>query len=453
MEEEKSLISRIPGLKWLDSKLSRKMVGALLVLALLGWLFSFTYLIHDIQSYTGRVYDEAMEEAQNLTQQVVSFLEGSQGDYSGLNSFLEEHGMGCCLKNSSGKVLYHHLMPGEEAYTRLATTSSATVLIPGRDPLTVSVWAPTMDRQDLVRGMAHKTFISLTIFNLALFVAAGILLYALIVSPISQLRRTMRDYTEKGTMPGRSSRHDEVGRLQNSFADLIGLLRSKEQSEHRLIASISHDIKTPLTSVLGYSERLLHASLTPEKQQRYTQGIHDKGLAIKSIVDEFDDYLDAGLRDDQPMVPMKAGQLCDRLKAEYADELADAGVQFSVDCRCPDVEFLCNMPHMSRCFGNLIGNSIKHAKAPHLELHILCRREDDALCLEFTDNGVGVPPALLQQIFEPLYTTDRGRKVSGLGLSICRSILQSHGGTIEASNRSGGGLLVKMLLPISTRKR
>ena len=71
-------------------------------------------------------------------------------------------------------------------------------------------------------------------------------------------------------------------------------LSAKEKTERRMIASISHDIKTPLTSVLGYSERLLTAELSPEKQQQYLNSIHDKAISLKSIVDEFDDFLRSG---------------------------------------------------------------------------------------------------------------------------------------------------------------
>lgn len=147
---------------------------------------------------------------------------------------------------------------------------------------------------------------------------------------------------------------------------------------------------------------------------------------------------------------MTAGQLCEVVRREYQEELLDTNVTLRVRCECPEAELICNPAHIRRYFGNLIGNSIQHSGAERLVLEVLCRREEEGVALEFRDNGTGVPEELLQQIFEPLYTTDRGRKVSGLGLSICRSIVRAHGGTVTAENGPEGGLLVRALLPCAS---
>lgn len=448
MSEQKT--HRLHGLNWLNSALSRKMAVTLLTLAVLGWIFSFTYLLHDIQRYLGGLYDRAMGDAQSMVQQVTSYLEGSHGNLAGLDQFLNERQLSCTLQDSRGQVFYQHI-PEKWSGTHLTAASSAPVHIPGRDLVQVRVWAPTLERGDLLSSTRHKVFLGLALFNLALFLAAGVLLYLFIVYPIIGLRKTMRDYSESGTMPPRSHRSDEVGRLQNTFADLAGQLRAKEQSEHRLIASISHDLKTPLTSVLGYSERLMSAQISDEKREQYIHSIHDKGLAIKSILDEFDVYLDVGLRGGSPMERLTAQALCDALQQEYTDELADAGISLTMDCQCPQAAVLCNMPHLSRYLGNLIGNSIRHAGAERLSLSVRFSQEQEFLALDFQDNGTGVRSDLLEQIFEPLYTTDPGRKVSGLGLSICRSIIRAHGGSISAFNPPEGGLLIRALIPLSKK--
>lgn len=437
---------RFPGAGWLSARLSRKMILILLTVAVLGWLLSIVWFLQGMGRYVEDTYDQTMAAAQSQTRQVVSFLEGSQGELDGLEGYLSARNLGCTIQDGGGAVIFQYSPDGRED-VRLAVSSAARLTLPSGESLSLRVWCPTMGRQDLRDLVSRRAFWGLILFNLALFAAAGVLLYLLIVAPIVELRRIMRAYSERGTQPPRSLRTDEVGKLQNTFADLTGVLRAKEQSERRMIASISHDIKTPLTSVLGYSERLLSASLPPEKRERYLRGIHDKGVAIQSVVDEFDDYLEAGLRDQAAMELVSAGRLCQELCREYREELLDANVKLEVQCACPRAELICNMAHMRRYFGNLIGNSIRHSGAERLELTVVCRQEGDALILEFADNGKGVPPELLQQIFEPLYTSDRGRKVSGLGLSICRGIIRGHGGTVAAENRPQGGLLIRALLP------
>lgn len=289
--------------------------------------------------------------------------------------------------------------------------------------------------------------LTMLLFNLLVLAVAAILLFLLVIAPIIRLRKMMREYYVSGKTPERTVRSDEIGRLQNTFANLTAMNEQKEQAERRLIASISHDIKTPLTSVLGYSERLRSAELTPERREQYVDLIHEKALRLKAVVDEFDDYLDVGLRDSDPMRLMTAGELCRCLREEYGEELTDAGVAFRVQCYTPKAQIICNWEHMRRLFGNLISNSINHAQAPQLELVVQCRQEGDRLLLSFQDNGVGVPPELLGQIFEPLYTSDKGRKVSGLGLSICQSIIKAHGGNLHAENVSTGGLRIEASLP------
>ena len=298
------------------------------------------------------------------------------------------------------------------------------------------------------RELSQAVFWGTLGLNLLVLLAGAALLFFLAVAPVVRLRKMMREYSEQGKAPERTGRSDEIGRLQNTFADLVKAVAHKERAERQLIASISHDIKTPLTSVLGYSERLRSNQISSERQEQYLDLIHEKALHLKAVVDEFDDYLDEGLRDGAPMVLVSAGELCRRLQEEYGDELEDVGVDFQVECLCPEAKLICSWEHMRRFFGNLISNSMQHAGAKQLALRLQCRLEEGRLTLRFQDNGKGVPPELLERIFDPLYTSDRGRKVSGLGLSICKSIIKAHGGAIHGENAPEGGLVIQASLPL-----
>ena len=325
------------------------------------------------------------------------------------------------------------------------------VFLDDLDLLLRTAYASTLSgaaEEAVVQALRQRLFLNLTIFSVAVFAVLAIALYLLVLAPIIRLRQSMRRYYELSQLPERTDRRDEIGRLQNTFADLVSAVGQKEQAERRLIASISHDIKTPLTSVLGYSERLRSPTLSEEKRQLYLTLIHEKALRIKGIVDEFDEYLDMGLREGDPMAFMTAGGLCRKVQEEFSGELSDAGVPLHVTCDAPAASLFCNWEQFRRLFGNLISNSFQHSGAKQMELSLHSYQEGDRVLLDFWDNGEGVPEDLLEQIFEPLYTSDPGRKVSGLGLPICRSIVRAHGGTIRALNAAEGGLLIRISLPM-----
>lgn len=433
--EEKKRHFHFPTPDWFSNRLSHKMVVILLIAIVLSCVLMCLCFLSYLGQHLEMSCDEAREIAESRAASLAGFLEGTGGNVSSLDAYIGQHGGYCAVRDADGTLLCSAL-PFDSSENVLATGSAQAFLADGRR-LDVAVW---VDAREIVlgRSLARNALMGLNLLMAAILVVVVATVYLLVLGPIIRLRGTMRRYYETGEKPARTERADEIGRLQNTFADLVSMVEHKEQAERRLIASISHDIKTPLTSVLGYSERLRSAELSPEKQRQYLESVYEKALAIKSIVDEFDEYLDVGLRDTAPMRLFTAGQLCDKLKAEYADELEEAGVEFAVSCTCRDDQLLCNWEHIRRFFGNLIGNSLQHCGARQIRLQLDCRREEDQILFFFSDNGRGVAPEQLEQIFEPLYTSDRGRKVSGLGLSICRSIIRAHGGTVNAENIPGG---------------
>ena len=446
MAEEKKKSAGRPvrnGMSWLNDHLTRKVLLVLVFLcgvSLLAMVLLFqSYMLSSART----MYDREVGLVQQTAKEVCDFMSASDGDLSMLDKYAAERGISCTVKNGSETVYERR---GESASGILAYTTKELVLEDGTN-LSVTVWSAPISRDGLAASILRRSMLGVILLDVGIFVVVAVAMALLVFSPLRKLRCAVRDYNVSGVVPERTGRRDELGKLQNTFAEMVESLKAKEHDEHRLIASISHDIRTPLTSVMGYSERLLSAELPPEKQQRYLKNVYDKAVAIKSVVDEFDDYIEMGLRDDFPMQPMTVGELCDSLRDEYQGELADANVEFDIDCRCPKERIRCNYDRMRRFFGNLISNSINHAQAEHLKLCLRCESDDGQILLYFSDNGKGVPPEIIGQIFEPFFTSDKGRKVSGLGLSICRSIIQAHGGTIRAENLPEGGLLLCAALP------
>ncbi len=430
---------------WLSGHLSRKTMMGLVAVAVLSGVLMCLMFTYYLGLYATGNYEAMAGESQDLTAQLCTYLEEHGLDTQTLKEYVDDKKISCEIRGEDGRLLFESMPPPGEI--RFAVSGGGTAKLGDGSQVTVYTWLNPMREKEIGRLFTRHALAGLIVLNLCIFTIVAVMLYLLVLSPIISLRRTMRDYYEHGAMPKQSPRRDEIGRLQNTFVTMAGVLENKEQTERRIVASVSHDIKTPLTSVMGYSERLLSAKLDAEKQKQYLRSIYDKALVIKTVADEFDEYLEAGFRDSAPIDLMTVGDFCARIREEYQNELSDAGVTFEVQCSCPAVQIRCNYDHLRRVFGNLIGNSIQHSESQALALRLMCAREEDQAVFSFCDNGKGVAPDLLGQIFEPFFTTDRGRKVSGLGLAICRNIIRAHGGNIRAENLSSGGLRIEIRLP------
>ena len=260
----------------------------------------------------------------------------------------------------------------------------------------------------------------------------------------------MDDY-KVGIKPTETCKKDEIGMLKNNFVKLTRNLDKEKDMKNKIIASISHDIKTPLTSIMGYAERLQNKNMSEERKKRYIEIIYSKSQNIKEIIDEFDDYLSYNLDDNIKKESISIQRLCSLVKEEYEDELSQLNINLYTECNCNDTLVDIDISKIRRVFGNVIGNSIKHMEdnIKEKEIKILFEKNNNEVLISISDNGHGVDEKYIDKIFEALYTSDKGRKVAGLGLSICKRIVEGHNGKIWAENNENGGLSIKLVIPNS----
>lgn len=275
----------------------------------------------------------------------------------------------------------------------------------------------------------------------------SIVLYFRFVRPIEILQKAIAGYQGSYNIK-RTRRFDEIGKLQNSFVQLAENLDEEKEKQNRIIASISHDIKTPLTSVMGYAERFKKGNLSSERAAKYVDTIYSKSLVIKDLIEEFDDYLSYNQKSALKKQEITVSELMKIILIDYEDELTNIDVKFKIENSCPNVTLKVDISKLRRVFGNIIGNSLKHFTDENKKIEISCRQEKHTVIFSVADNGTGVADELLSQIFEPMYTSDEGRSVAGLGLAICKEIISTHGGDICADHSSNGGLIVTFNLPI-----
>ena len=294
----------------------------------------------------------------------------------------------------------------------------------------------TADSKELVKFVFVEFLIGLSALFLLIFI-----IYTMMLKPYREFYQLIEEY-ERGKTLSKHHFRGYIGHVYDRFVSLTRNLEHQQQNQQRIIASISHDIKTPLTSILGYAERIRNGNISEEKKLRYLNTVYEKALEIQELVDEFDEYLSYNMAKQVHTEKIDTGTLRKALEHEYEAELEMSGISFRIINNAEKASIMIDRTKMRRVFGNIIGNSVKHMLTDdkRIVIEINCDREN--VYININDSGEGVEDEKLEIIFEPLYTSDEGRRVAGLGLAICREIVESHGGSIYAKHSSLGGLEV-----------
>lgn len=264
----------------------------------------------------------------------------------------------------------------------------------------------------------------------------------MILKPVNSLISDIRNY-KLGKKIKRRKLHNEFDLIVNEFANLTDRLDKEKREQTRIIASISHDIKTPLTSIIGYSNLLKEQNLDKDTL-KYNQKINDKAIDIKEILETFDDYLlnEENVSLDKSLIQIK--DLVHEINNDYKIELDNKGIEFTVVTDVDDEYINIDLLKMKRVLSNMIQNSTRYLK-DNGKISMEITKDKDNYIFLVSDNGPGVDEEIIDKIFDPLFTTDSSRKISGLGLSICREFIEMHGGNIKAYNNNG--LVIEFTIP------
>jgi len=266
-----------------------------------------------------------------------------------------------------------------------------------------------------------------------------------ILTPIDKIINDIKKY-KLGHLPKKIKVKGQIDLIQNEFVDLVELLEEEKKEQNRIIASISHDIKTPLTSIIGYSNLINEEDLTKEQIIKYNEKINLKSKNIKEILNCFDDYLINSTNQSIKFKKILIHDLVKQINDDYLLELEFKNITLIINCNCYDLYINIDISKIKRAIANIIQNSIRYIKEDgKIVIDINYNKEN--FVFEISDNGKGVDKKIIKKIFDPLYTTDNSRKISGLGLSICKEFITLHNGTISAYNNDMGGLTIKFTIP------
>lgn len=292
-----------------------------------------------------------------------------------------------------------------------------------------------------VRVLVEFVFMEFLIGLSALSVLV-LIIYTILLRPYKVIYNAIEEYDKTGKFKKVKIR-GYAGQVYRRFASVTESLTRQQNNERRIIASISHDIKTPLTSIMGYTERLKNEGISPERKEKYLDTVYLKSREIHQLVDEFDEYLSYNMIKELRTEPVRVSDIASSLRQDYADELENEGVVFEVKNSCSEsTKISVDSQKLNRVFSNIITNSLKHFDKQEKIITVDFYTDRKMLRIDFSDNGEGVDDDKYEIIFEPLYTSDKGRKVAGLGLANCREIIAAHDGRIYAEKSELGGLKI-----------
>ena len=254
-------------------------------------------------------------------------------------------------------------------------------------------------------------------------------------------------------------RTDEIGELAQSFTDMqtklsesVELKMQYEQENRELISNISHDLKTPITTIKGYVEGIMDGIAdTPEKMERYLKMIYNKANELDVMINELSLYTNISnnaipYEFHKVMVKDYFEDCTEEIKATLISK--DMQFVYRNFCR-DDVRIIVDPDQLRRVINNIITNSIKYMDKDESYVELNLHEEDYYVKVSISDNGTGIEEKNLEHIFDRTFREDSARQSkggSGLGLAICKKIVEEHGGRIWATSVKGKGTTISFTL-------
>ncbi|MBO1306141.1 HAMP domain-containing histidine kinase [Enterococcus sp. 669A] len=207
---------------------------------------------------------------------------------------------------------------------------------------------------------------------------------------------------------------------------------AKDQST--LFANIAHDLKTPLTSITGFSKALCEDIVEPEETKEVSAIIYQKSVVANELLDLMFHYTKLNSADYQlNKQPEDISYLLKETAADNYDLIEEREIELVLDLPEEPLVYRIDKREMKRVFSNLMINACKH-NPPGTKLLIAIRQEKGSPVIVFADNGTPIPATERERMFEPFVSeneTERNFNGSGLGLAITKTIVEKHGFTIE----------------------
>ncbi|WP_313232687.1 sensor histidine kinase [Tissierella praeacuta] len=244
----------------------------------------------------------------------------------------------------------------------------------------------------------------------------------------------------------------EINELIYSHNQELSRQKRLEQANKELLTSLSHDVRTPLTSLLGYLDALEIDIVDDGEKEEYIKIARKKAYDLKRLIDTLFDWFKIDSK--ELKLIMQDTDICGLTKEIVIDWLPTLEQkEITPEIEIPDEEWILELDTSAykRMVSNLIQNAVEHSSCSHLK--VAAKQNNGIISIIVKDNGIGIGKDKLPQVFERLYKgdTSRSRQSSGLGLSIVKELAKMHGGRVTAQSNIGEYTEFTIELPMFKR--
>ena len=300
------------------------------------------------------------------------------------------------------------------------------------------------------KKMNILTKIDFLVFGIAYIILVVIFVFVLrskFYEPLEKLNKAMELLTEgKRKKPVDYSGPREFVDICDRFNIMVSKLEDSENQrkklmndKERMMADISHDLKTPITSIQGYAKALSDGIIVDVDKDKYIKIIYEKSKKLTELINIFHEY--SKLEHPDFNLIFEKVDLSEYLRAYIAlkyEDIVESGFNIEVDIPEEEMEIKIDKVQLQRVFDNILGNSIKHNEKG-TNIYVSLKEKNDIYEIIIADDGKGISKDIANNIFEAFTVGDESRNSkqgSGLGLAIAKTIVDLHGGTIELQPES-----------------
>lgn len=242
----------------------------------------------------------------------------------------------------------------------------------------------------------------------------------------------------------------EINDIVVSYENQLSMFRQTDETNRQLLTSLSHDVRTPLTTLMGYLDAAHKGIVTGKDRDDYIETARRKAHDLKEYIDVLFDWFK--LNSDEfamELQTVEVAELTRDILIDWIPIFEDQQIDYHIDIPERPFQVKLDTDGYVRILNNLIQNIIAHSHADKIEMTLL--KQSGNMKILLIDNGIGIEKDDLKHIFERLYKCDKGRseKGSGLGLSIVHQLVEKMNGTITAESVSGKGTAFTLIFPLA----